>query len=246
GSAMLTHKFTEDHLSLAIALAHQAALAVEDTRHHHALVQAERLAAVGQTIAALSHHIKNILQGLRSGTEILATGIHDKDEALLQQGWKIVDKNQAKIYDLALDMLSYSKEREPSLEPTDLNAIVADVAELSKPRADQLGATITVTAGRLPVFSLDPEGLHRAILNLVGNALDAVADRPSPKIEIATSVEPGGDWALVAVKDNGVGVAADRFEDLFKPFVSNKGARGTGLGLAVSRKILREHGGDIL
>ena len=58
-------KFTEDHLALAIAIAHQAALAVEETRYHQAMVQAERLAAIGQTIAALSHHIKNILQGLR-------------------------------------------------------------------------------------------------------------------------------------------------------------------------------------
>src|SRR5262249_5688093 len=58
-----TGKFTGDHLSLAIAIGHQAALAVEETRYYHAMVNAERLAAVGQTVAALSHHIKNILQG---------------------------------------------------------------------------------------------------------------------------------------------------------------------------------------
>ena len=113
-----TGKFTEDHLALAIAIAHQAALAVEETRYHQAMVQAERLAAIGQTIAALSHHIKNILQGLRSGSEILKMGLEDKDEDLLQQGWKIVEKNQGKIYDLVMDMLSYSKEREPAIEPT--------------------------------------------------------------------------------------------------------------------------------
>src|SRR5207249_9524267 len=56
-------KFTDDHLALASAVAQQAALAVEETRYHQAMVQAERLAAIGQTIAALSHHIKNILQG---------------------------------------------------------------------------------------------------------------------------------------------------------------------------------------
>jgi signal transduction histidine kinase len=246
GNAPLAPKFTEDHLSLAIALAHQAALAVEDTRNYQALLQAERLAAIGQTIAALSHHIKNILQGLRSGSEILSVGIRDKDDVLLQQGWKIVDKNQGKIYDLVLDMLSLSKDREPSFEPTDLNAIVADVAELAKSRADKLGTAIHVTAGKVPVISFDPEGLHRALLNLVGNALDAVADRPKPMVEIATSMESGGGWALVIVKDNGIGIAPEQLDDLFKPFVSNKGSRGTGLGLAVSRKILREHGGDIL
>src|SRR5262249_8927801 len=70
-STTTTGKFTEGHLSLAIAIAHQAALAVEETRYHQALVQAERLAAVGHTIAALSHHIKNILQGLHTGGDIV-------------------------------------------------------------------------------------------------------------------------------------------------------------------------------
>src|SRR5262249_22981653 len=120
-------KFKEDHLKLAIAIAHQAALAVEDTRYHQAMLQAERLAAIGQAIAALSHHIKNILQGLRSGSEILKMGLTDKNDALLQQGWKIVEKNQGKIYDLVMDMLSYSKEREPAIESTDINRVVEDV-----------------------------------------------------------------------------------------------------------------------
>src|SRR6202022_1688497 len=79
-------KFTEDHLALAIAIAHFAALAVEETRYHQAMVQAERLAAIGQTIAALSHHIKNILQGLRSGSDIIKMGLKDNNDNLIQQG----------------------------------------------------------------------------------------------------------------------------------------------------------------
>src|SRR5262249_31171710 len=102
--------FTPDHLALAIAIAHQAAFAVDEMRHHQARVQAERLAAAGQTIAALSHHIKNILQGLKSGGEILKMGLHDKDDELLRRGWKIVEKNQRKVEDIVMDMLSYSKE----------------------------------------------------------------------------------------------------------------------------------------
>src|SRR6202007_1203329 len=103
---------------------------IETTRYYQAMVQAERLAAVGQTIAALSHHIKNILQGLRSGGDIVKMGLKDKDETLLVRGWSIVEKNQAKIYDLVLDMLSYSKDREPALEMVDLNQIVREVIEL--------------------------------------------------------------------------------------------------------------------
>src|SRR5213079_2894557 len=127
---------------LAIAIAHQAALAVEETRYHHAMVQAERLAAIGQTIAALSHHIKNILQGLRSGSDIIKMGLKDKNENLIQQGWRIAEKNQGKIYDLVMDMLSYSKERVPAVEMCSVNTIVRDVHELMEPRAKEIGAKL--------------------------------------------------------------------------------------------------------
>jgi signal transduction histidine kinase len=240
-------KFTEDHLRLASAIAHQAALAVEETRYHQAMVQAERLAAVGQTIAALSHHIKNILQGLRSGGEILKMGLTDKDETLLQQGWKIVEKNQGKVYDLVMDMLSYSKEREPSIEDTDLNAVVGEVLELVGPLAAEKGTQlVSKLAPQLPVCPADREGIHRAVLNVVGNAIDAVEESDSPKVVVATSVESDGAWVRVQVRDNGPGIPAEKLSDIFRPFVSTKGSRGTGLGLAVSRKVLREHGGDIL
>src|SRR5262249_1687764 len=90
-------QLTEEHLSLAIAIAHQAALAVEETRYHQAMVQGERLAAVGQTITALSHHIKNIMQGVVFGSDMVRTGMSDKDDSLLQKGWRLVEKNQGKI-----------------------------------------------------------------------------------------------------------------------------------------------------
>jgi signal transduction histidine kinase len=242
-----TGKFTEDHLKLAIAIAHQAALAVEDTRYHHAMLQAERLAAIGQAIAALSHHIKNILQGLRSGSEILKMGLTDKNDEMLHQGWRIVEKNQGKIYDLVMDMLSYSKEREPAIEPTDVNRVVRDVLELLEGRARDVGAKLeTRLNDKLPAIPADPEGLHRALLNIVSNALDAVEERKNPQVAVATALEADGEWVRIVVLDNGVGIPPQKQPDVFKPFVSTKGARGTGLGLAVSRKILREHGGDIL
>ena len=240
-------RFTEDHLKLAIAIAHQAALAVEDTRYHQAMLQAERLAAIGQAIAALSHHIKNILQGLRSGSEILKMGLADKSETLLQQGWKIVEKNQSKIYDLVMDMLSYSKEREPAIEQTDLNDIVEDVVELVQGRVKEVGAKLELHLQTdLHLVPADPDGLHRAVLNILSNAINAVEERDNASVSVATLVEGDGEWVRIVVADNGIGIPVDKQPDVFKPFVSSKGAKGTGLGLAVSRKILREHGGDIL
>jgi signal transduction histidine kinase len=246
-SANATGKFNEDHLALAIAIGHQAALAVEETRYRQALVRAERLAAIGQTIAGLSHHIKNILQGLRSGSDILKMGLTEKNEEMLHQGWKIVEKNQGKIYELVMDMLSYSKEREPAIEDTDLNQIVRDVLELLDGRFKELGVKLeTRLDDPLPPVQADPEGLHRALLNLVSNALEAVEERENPLVAVGTSLDPVEGWVRIQVIDNGVGISPQMVADIFKPFVSTKGSKGTGLGLAVSRKILREHGGDIL
>src|SRR5207247_3889440 len=67
-----------------------------------------------------------------------------------------------------------------------------------------------------------------------------------PQVVVATQRESDGEWVRIVVADNGTGIPPEKMADIFKPFVSTKGARGTGLGLAVSRKILREHGGDIL
>jgi signal transduction histidine kinase len=238
-------KFTEDHLALAIALGHQAALAVEETRYHHALLQAERLAAIGQTIAALSHHIKNILQGLRSGSDILKMGMAEKNDKLIQQGWKTAERNQARIYDLVMDMLSYSKERVPAVEPTVVNSIVKDVVELLQSRAQELNVKLELSLGEsVPTILADPEGVHRALLNIAGNALDAVDGRPEPQVTIGTRADEA--WVRIIVIDNGVGIPPDQVKEIFKPFVSSKGSRGTGLGLPVSRKIFREHGGDIV
>ncbi len=188
------------------------------------MVQAERLAAVGQTIAALSHHIKNILQGLKSGSEILKMGLKDMEPALLHQGWKNIEKNQGKIYDLVVDMLSYSKEREPNIESTDLNSVASEVVELMAARAKELGVELLARLDeQLPRCPADPEGIHRALLNIVGNALDAVEDAESPRVIVTTAQENGGEGVYFEVRDNGNGIPPEKLNDIFRPFVSSKG-----------------------
>ena len=237
--------FTEDHLTLAVAVAHQAALAVEETRYYQALVQAERLAAIGQTIAALSHHIKNIMQGVRFGSDMVRMALDGSDPELLQKGWRLVEKNQTKIDDLILDMLSYSKEREPLKESTDLNALATEVVDVVRGRATARGVALQFqpTVG-LARVQCDPDGIHRALLNVVSNAVDAVEGRDDPQVSVAIAADAAG--VELRVVDNGPGFPAEKLAEIFKPFVSTKGARGTGLGLPVSRKILREHGGDVI
>ena len=239
-------RFSDDHLKLMIAIGHQAALAVEDTTYYSAMVQSERLAAVGQTIATLSHHIKNILQGIRGGSYLVEMGLENEDLAVIRKGWDIVRRNQNKISSLVMDMLSFSKEREPDPVPSDLASLVDDVVETVQQRAEESGATIRwQRPAALPPMLFDPEGLSRAVLNVVTNALDAVEGRPDAAVTIAVAVDQAAGLARITVTDNGAGMPPERLADIFTLFVSTKGARGTGLGLTVSRKILREHGGDI-
>ncbi|MCC6510388.1 MAG: FHA domain-containing protein, partial [Pirellulaceae bacterium] len=89
--------FTEDNLKLLIAIGNQAALAIEDTQFYRATLQAERMAAMGQTIANLSHHVKNILQGVRGGSYLIETGLNNQDLDIARKGWRMVERNQERI-----------------------------------------------------------------------------------------------------------------------------------------------------
>ncbi|WP_435006252.1 ATP-binding protein [Tundrisphaera lichenicola] len=239
-------RFSKDHLMLMVAIGHQAGLAIENTQLYESKLQAERLAAVGQTIATLSHHIKNILQGIRGGSYLIDMGLNDKDDAIVRRGWGIVEKNQAKIYNLVMDMLSYSKDREPSLESADLNETVGDVVELMRPRADELGVALSWEPfSGLPAVQIDTDGIHRAVLNIVTNAIDASEDVEGGKVTVSTTWDPKTMLARVIVADNGTGIPPGEIEKIFEVFASTKGSRGTGLGLPVSQKIAREHGGQI-
>jgi signal transduction histidine kinase len=256
------NKFTQEHLKLMIAIGHQAALAVEDTSYYKAMVQAERLAAVGQTITSLSHHIKNILQGVRGGSYLIEMGMKDHAKAIedgtvdieaakkavgvMRKGWNIVEKNQERISTLVMDMLTFSKEREPVAEPANLNELVGDVVELMKARAREENVELAwLPAPTMPTLMFDPESMHRAVLNIVTNAIDACSERENGRVEVSTQYSNEERMARVQVVDNGSGIAKEDLEKIFGVFVSRKGGRGTGLGLPVSQKILQEHGGRI-
>ena len=240
-----TH-FREEHLRLLLAIGRQAAMAVENNRYQNALVQAERLAAVGQTIAMLSHHIKNILQGVRGGSYLIEKGLDDQEHSMIQKGWDIVEKNQNKIYHLVMDMLSYSKDRAPVLEWNDLNQTVDEICEMLAVRASEHGVLLRYEPATQSLETLfDLEGIHRSVMNVIINAIEATEGREDAIVLVKTGYRIDGDVYFVSIADNGPGIPQHQLGKIFNLFESNKGSRGTGLGLAVSRKILREHGGDI-
>ncbi|MEO1981792.1 MAG: ATP-binding protein, partial [Fuerstiella sp.] len=246
GTVAGTGSLSDEHLKSVLAVARQSALAVESRRFHDALLKAERFAAMGQTIAVLSHHIKNILQGVRGGGYLIQTGLDQSKDDLVRQGWGIVERNQNRIYDLVMDMLSFTKDRVPDLQSGDVNRICAEVAELAATPAAQYGVNFEFRpeAG-LPLAAFDHEGIHRSVLNVALNAIDAVAESENATVVLQTSYDKANDIMLVAVTDNGPGIPEDHRATVFNLFESSKGERGTGIGLPVSRKIIREHGGRI-
>jgi signal transduction histidine kinase len=114
-------------------------------------------------------------------------------------------------------------------------------------RADELKVQLAWhPADGMPKMMFDPEGLHRAILNLVTNAIDACEDVDEAQVDVTSEYESRDKLARIIVQDNGSGIPAEQLEKMFTIFVSSKGSRGTGLGLSVSQKICKEHGGRIL
>ncbi|WP_373498331.1 sensor histidine kinase [Desulfococcus sp.] len=213
------------------------------------LLEAERLAAVGQTAAGLSHAIKNITGALAGGVFVLDKGFELGNKQYIRKGWKIVKKNVKKINNVAVELLNFASERTPNYQHCDPNGPAREIYELIKPQAREYGITFNLSVDEnLPYIWLDPEGMHRALLNLVTNAMYACMDirctLKEKDIHLRT-LRPKG-WAVeYQVEDTGCGMDEDVKNKLFRNFFSTKGYDGTGLGLMITKKIIAEHGGTI-
>ena len=213
------------------------------------LVKSERLAAVGQTVAGLAHGIKNILHGLKGGSYLVDIGIKRNDSEKLRKGWDTIKRNIGRTSNLVMDLLSYSKEREPEYEACLPNEIIDDVCELLKDKAIEGSIElITDFDDALGEVIMDGSIIHEALLNLVSNAVDAcLFDEDVSKnhqVKLKTELEPN-NYIKFEVSDNGAGMNEEVLQKLFLSFFSTKGHRGTGLGLMVTRKLIEEHKGEI-
>jgi len=121
-----------------------------------------------------------------------------------------------------------------------------EIVETVTQRADDAGISVQCqTPQDFPILLFDTEAISRAVLNVVTNAIDAVEEQPHGKVEITAAIDEKSEVVRVVITDNGPGIPTETLPNIFNLFVSTKGGKGTGLGLTVSQKILREHGGDI-
>ncbi len=245
-SSVKNYTYAPDQLRLLTAIGLQAGLAVQNTKLYQQGLQAERLAAVGETTAALSHSIKNILQALRGGSDVVEMGFRASNLPQAAKGWRIVDRNLDKIYGLTMNLLAYSRPREPVTEVVQPRKVIEDCLELVAAGANAKGVMAIADVDRdVPPVPLDPAGMHQVMMNLLGNALDAVeAGKGLIRVTCRYYADPLNELHIEVV-DNGSGIPPSMMSHLFELFHSTKGNRGTGLGLAVARKIVEEHDGSI-
>src|SRR5690606_33696824 len=206
-SQIANYTFTEDQLRLLTAIGVHTGLALANAELYADRLNQERLAAVGQTVASLSHSIKNILQGMRGGADVVELGFKKNSMKVVQGGWQIVSRNLERIYELTMNMLAYSKQRKPELEMTNVNRLMAEVVDLVQNQYEiKKAALITDFSQDLPPVPIDPGGVHQAVLNLLNNALDAV-ESDSGVVSLRTEYDEQKEQVQIVVSDNGVGMS---------------------------------------
>ena len=236
--------FDERDLRLTESVAGQIAMALENAHLHADIVRSERMAAIGQTVSGLAHCIKNILNGIRSGSAVIDRSFGEDDIPKVREGWQTVRRNNHMLGTLVLDMLALARESKPRPFPTDVNDLAEQICQLLAERASERNIEVAcIAAPSLGEVTLDPTHLYRSVLNLVSNAVDAC--EAGCRVVVRVYRGGGRDRFTIGIADNGAGMSPETQRKLFTEFFTTKGGRGTGLGLPVTRKLVSEMGGVI-
>jgi len=207
----------------------------------------DHLSALGLMIGSISHGIKGLLTRLDAGTYLVETGLNKKDVDEVMEGWEVVKLVVERIRKMIQDILFYAKKRDLEWKQVDAAVFADEVAKTIEPkikdREIDFRPDFDPEAGQ---FFIDPGFLHSALVNILDNAVDAcLKDTSQPDHWIIFRMRPDMDDILFEIHDNGIGMDSATFEKIFTLFYSSKGRKGTGLGLFIANKIVRQHGGRI-
>lgn len=207
--------------------------------------ESQSLVTIGQTVAGMSHVIKNIAGGLKGSSFILEQGIETENREYLVKGWEMMKGNIDKITNLSLDLLNYAKTSRLKLKNTDPNDPAQEVVTLLTHRAEELQIQLQFSPleEKLEIL-VDQDAMYTVLFNLVTNAFDAF-DKESQNGLVSLAVKKGRKAVYYQVRDNGRGMDRAISQVLFKEFITTKGTNGTGFGLMTTKKIIDEHDGEI-
>jgi signal transduction histidine kinase len=214
------------------------------------LTQAQTAAAIGQAVTAIQHAIKNMLNTLTGGAYLVRHGMAKKDQERIEEGIVMVDEGIATIGSLSLNLLKYAKKWTLELEAVDLALLIEEVCKAVKQTASDEGVRLRRNLSDLPLVSCDSQLVRMALMDLATNALDACfakcyKGKGAAEVLFNAYLEKGRDLVVVEVEDNGVGMDEATRARVFAPFFTTKGQSGTGLGLALTSRIVKLHGGEI-
>jgi signal transduction histidine kinase len=210
-------------------------------------LEAERLAAVGQTVAGLAHAIKNLITGLQGGLYLLSTGLDKGKIERIHEGRELLDRNIKRVSASVKAFLSFAKGREIRLRMTDPVEVAAEVIAMYSPKAKECGIKLVHERFReIAPAPIDHDAMHECLTNLVGNAIDACLtseDKNNHHVWVRSFEKE--QVITYEVVDDGCGMDDEVKKSVFTVFFTTKGLIGTGLGLLTTRRIVQEHGGKI-
>jgi two-component system NtrC family sensor kinase len=238
-------QWSEDQLELLSTACGHAALALLTATLAKTRMQHERLAAMGETVASISHSVKNMLQGLRSGAGAINLALGRGDLELAREGWPILARNLDRVYALTFNMLAWSRVNAPEISYVQIKPILEDAIALVRGSSERRSITLKIRVEPdMPPIPIAQTAILQVLLNVLNNAIDACSSKTGI-VELAVSIPKSGEFIEISVADNGCGIESKSKEQVFLAFHTTKGQRGTGLGLAVARKVILEHQGDI-
>lgn len=235
--------FTQAHLQLLSIVGQVAGTAVENILLTEKQIHQERLAAIGQTVSATSHDMRNILVGISGGTELLEMAQEKQSWERAAKATGIVRASLRRFEELVSSLLTCANKTELSLESTQLGPLLTEVVESMGHTAEKQGIRIVVDDTLTQAIALDTSQIHRVLTNLIRNAIDAMRETGGT-IHIQTGTEEGN--CVVRIRDSGPGIHPDHLPRLGQAFFTTKAGSGTGLGLAVCYRIMEQHHGRIV
>ena len=209
------------------------------------LLQAAKLAAVGEMAAGIAHELNNPLTTVTGFTELILDEI--SSDAPHRADMELILKEARRARDVVRRLLDFARQGERTRSKADINEIIEEVLMLTRHLIHVNGVQLSLQLVKDPPWALvDTNQMKQVFLNLIHNALQAMPT--GGNLEIQTSVRTKDDrpWIAVAVKDSGIGIEGKNKDRIFEPFFTTKGdSGGTGLGLSVTYGIVTDHGGTI-
>lgn len=209
----------------------------------------DQLTSLGLLVGSISHGIKGLSSSLDGGMYMMNSGLKRDDRARIDKGWDIVKRNVDRMRSMLSDILYYAKDRELQYEATDIHPFMSEIASIMESKATSFNVNFKPDfSPDLGTFTVDQTAMRSAVINVLENAFDACRKdlgKPTHQVDFVVQRDEDRKSVTVDIIDDGIGMDQETQEKIFSLFYSSKGLEGTGLGLFISSKIIKKHGGTI-